>query len=72
MNKVVVNVIAGAIIALVIATGSSYVTFLVVNHFNYVDELEKKVLELDGDNEQLTQEVLGLKSTLVEPPSNLK
>jgi len=61
--------VAGAILAIAIAASSSYITYLVDDHFDYVATLERKVTELNHKNELCTQENLGLKSTFVEPRS---
>lgn len=72
MNKLTLNIVIGAAIALMVAITSSYLTYIVVEHFNYIEELEKKVLECEGDKAELEQHNLGLLSQVSEPKSNLK
>lgn len=59
MNKNL-NIAIGAFIVLLIAVASSYITYIVDDHFDYVTELEQKVLECEGDKAQLEQHNLGL------------
>jgi len=69
MNKTKVNAVILGLIALLIAGLSSVATYVVDDHFDYVKKLEDKVTSCDGDNVELNQEVLDLKSSLVVPPS---
>lgn len=62
------NYILIGIAFILTAVLTSVITYVVDDHFDYVVKLEEKVIECDGENVELEQENLNLKSSLVEPP----
>ena len=69
MNKLTINVVIGVAIALMIAGASSYLTYVVDDHFDYVRQLEEDLNVCEGDKADLEQHNLGLLNQVNEPSS---